>query len=293
MKTIRCAGVPEHYNYPWQMALKSGDFEKAGLNVIWNDEPAGTGAMARDLRDDNVDLAIMLTEGALTDIVRGNPSKIVSTYVQIPLNWGVHTSAKAQIQTADDIEGKTFAISRMNSGSHLMAFLYGRNKGIQISSTDFNMVNNLDGARHALKAEPNQLFLWEKYTTKPLVDSGEFKLIDHCLTPWPSFMVVVRETYLKQNPEVVDEVLSIVSKYAQQLQQEASTPEAISKYYHIDKNDAADWFKSLSWKLDYQIEEKMLVEVSFILSELGILVRPLSATEIKQRILASPLVESV
>ncbi len=291
MKTIRCAGVPEHFNYPWQVALRSGEFESAGINVVWKDESAGTGAMARDLRDDKIDLAIMLTEGALTDIVRGNPSKIVSTYVQSPLNWGVHTSAKAQINNTDEIEGKTFAISRMNSGSHLMAFLYGRNKGIQISSTDFNLVNNLDGARHALKAEPNQLFLWEKYTTKPLVDSGEFKLIDHCLTPWPSFVVVVRKEYLKKNPDVVDEVLSIVSKYAEQLQLSDNTPLEISRHYHLDIEDAKEWFTSVNWKVDYQLDEKMLVEVSFILSELGILVRPLSAVEIRERVLSAPLFE--
>ena len=291
MKTIRCTGVPEHFNYPWQLALKSGDFEKAGIDVQWEDQSAGTGAMARDLRDNKIDLAIMLTEGALTDIVRGNPSKIVSTYVQSPLNWGVHTSAKAQINSTDEIEGKTFAISRMNSGSHLMAFLYGRNKGIQISSTDFNLVNNLDGARHALKAEPNQLFLWEKYTTKPLVDSGEFKLIDHCLTPWPSFVVVVRKEYLRNNPEVVDQVLSIVGKYADALQHGEDTALAISKHYHLDLEDAQEWSKSVSWKLDYQLDVKMLVEVSFILSELGILVRPLSAVEIRERVLSTPVLE--
>ncbi len=293
MKTIRCTGVPEHFNYPWQIALKSGDFEKASIDVQWEDQSGGTGAMARDLRNDDVDLAIMLTEGALTDIIRGNPSKIVSTYVQSPLNWGVHTSANAQIEGPDDIQGKTFAISRMNSGSHLMAFLYGLNKGIQISSTDFNLVNNLDGARHALKAEPNQLFLWEKYTTKPLVDSGEFKLIDHCLTPWPSFVVVVRKEYLKNNPEVVDEVLSIVNKHAIELQASDTTALRISKHYHLDLEDAREWFKTVKWKVDYQIDKKMLVEVSFILSELGILVRPLSAGEIRERVLSTPLLEEV
>ncbi len=293
MKTIRCTGVPEHFNYPWQIALKSGDFEKAGIDVQWEDQSGGTGAMARDLRNDDVDLAIMLTEGALTDIIRGNPSKIVSTYVQSPLNWGVHTSANAQIEGPDDIQGKTFAISRMNSGSHLMAFLYGLNKGIQISSTDFNLVNNLDGARHALKAEPNQLFLWEKYTTKPLVDSGEFKLIDHCLTPWPSFVVVVRKEYLKNNPEVVDEVLSIVNKHATELQASDTTALRISKHYHLDLEDAQEWFKTVKWKVDYQIDKKMLVEVSFILSELGILVRPLSTGEIRERVLSTPLLEEV
>ncbi len=28
MKTIKIAGVPEHFNLPWHLAIENGDFEK-------------------------------------------------------------------------------------------------------------------------------------------------------------------------------------------------------------------------------------------------------------------------
>lgn len=285
MKTIRCAGVPEHFNFPWQLALGSGDFESAGIDVQWENAPGGTGAMAKDLREGNIDLAMMLTEGAITEIVGGNPSRIVSTYVQSPLNWGVHTSAKASIKDASELANKPFAISRYNSGSHLMAYVYGRNKGIELGHDDFNLVQNLDGARHSLKENPEQLFLWEKYTTKPLVDCGEFKIIDHCPTPWPSFVIVVRKDFLKDNEALVDAVLTIVAKHTEELKANPDAAEVIAKEYHLQTEDARAWYETVKWELNHEVDVKMLLGVSQVLSELDILVRPLHCSEIRDRIL--------
>lgn len=285
MKTIRCAGVPEHFNYPWKLALASGEFEKAGIHVVWEEESGGTGAMARALADDQVDLAMMLTEGAVTDIVKGAKNRIVSSYVQSPLTWGVHTSAKGNVETTDEIKGVPFAISRINSGSHLMAFVYGRDKGLELGHDDFNLVQNLDGARHSLKDQPDQLFLWEKYTTKPLVDSGEFRIIDHCPTPWPSFVVVVSEKYLQENDEVVNRVLDIVAKYADMLKIDPQAVKKIASAYHLQIEDAESWFATVEWSLGRNLDVSMLQRVSETLCELGILEKPLSKQEVGEKLL--------
>lgn len=285
MKTIRCAGVPEHFNFPWQLAMRSGDFENAGINVNWENAGGGTGAMAKDLRDGTIDLAVMLTEGAITEIVGGNPSRIISTYVQSPLNWGVHTSAKASIVDVSDVADKPFAISRFNSGSHLMAYVYGKNNGFKLDHSDFNLVQNLDGARHALKENPEQLFLWEKYTTKPLVDCGEFKLIDHCPTPWPSFVIVVREEFLMENEQLIDDVLAIVKKHTEILTSDPEAANLIASEYHLEVEDAKAWYETVSWELRNDVDEHMLVGVSEVLSDLDILVRPLRNSEVRNRLL--------
>ncbi len=285
MKTIRCAGVPEHFNFPWQLAMRSGDFESAGIDFNWRNTGGGTGAMARDLQAGEIDLAVMLTEGAITEIVGGNPSRIVSTYVQSPLNWGVHTSAKASISDVSDVANKPFAISRFNSGSHLMAYVYGKNNGLKLGHRDFNLVQNLDGARHALKENPEQLFLWEKYTTKPLVDCGEFKLIGHCPTPWPSFVIVVSKEFLNENEQLVDMVLDIVKKHTETLMANPEAAELIAKEYHLEVEDAKAWYETVNWELSNNVDEHMLVRVSEVLSDLDILVRPLHNVEVRNRLL--------
>ena len=35
--------------------------------------------------------------------------------------------------------------------------------------------------------------MWEKFTTKPLVDTNTFRHIGDCPSPWPCFVIAVRE----------------------------------------------------------------------------------------------------
>ena len=50
MKTIKIAGVPEHFNLPWHLAIDNGDFEKENIDLQWTDVPEGTGKMCQMLR---------------------------------------------------------------------------------------------------------------------------------------------------------------------------------------------------------------------------------------------------
>jgi TRAP-type uncharacterized transport system substrate-binding protein len=67
------------------------------------------------------DIAVILTEGIVKDILAGNASKIVQVYVESPLIWGIHVAANSGYKTISDIENTKVAISRLGSGSQLMA----------------------------------------------------------------------------------------------------------------------------------------------------------------------------
>ena len=103
MVKITIGGVPEHFNLPWHLAIDEGLFEDNGIGLKWQDFPGGTGAMCNALRDDTIDVAVILTEGIIKDIIDGNPSKIVQTYVQTPLHWGVHVASNSTYKSIDDL----------------------------------------------------------------------------------------------------------------------------------------------------------------------------------------------
>ncbi len=63
---------PEHFNLPWHLAIQQGLFGKEGLNIHWREYPGGTGAMIRDLRSGDLDAAVLLTEGIVAGICKGN-----------------------------------------------------------------------------------------------------------------------------------------------------------------------------------------------------------------------------
>merc|ERR1712054_508241 len=88
--TLRVAGVPEHFNAPFHLASERGLYEEQGVKFEWAMTPEGTGAMAQKLESGAVDMAVMLSEGAVARAATGAPLKVVGTYVQSPLRWGIH-----------------------------------------------------------------------------------------------------------------------------------------------------------------------------------------------------------
>jgi ABC-type nitrate/sulfonate/bicarbonate transport system substrate-binding protein len=108
---IRVGGVPEHFNSPWHIAAASGAFAAAGIEVEWTEFPGGSGAMSKALDSDECDVCIMLTEALYAHIAKGGTQKMLGVYVESPLCWGIHVSAKehaAGIVTADDLKGKRY-----------------------------------------------------------------------------------------------------------------------------------------------------------------------------------------
>ena len=71
MIKLRIGGVPEHFNLPWHLALEARRFESLGIEVAWRDYPGGSGAMAKALRDGELDAALLLTEGAVAAVADG------------------------------------------------------------------------------------------------------------------------------------------------------------------------------------------------------------------------------
>src|SRR6185437_1743831 len=143
--SFNVGGVPEHFNLPWQLAIKNGLFEEKGITVNWKSYSTGTGAMCADLRNTSLDIAVLLTEGIVADIAKGNPSRIIQVYVKSPLMWGIHVAASSNIHELSQLKGKRYAISRFGSGSHLMAFVDAKLRGWSLTEDQFVIVNNMDG----------------------------------------------------------------------------------------------------------------------------------------------------
>lgn len=255
MINVRVGGVPEHFNLAWHLAIELGWFKQKGINIIWNDVPGGTGAMCKALQDNEYDIAIALTEGVVSEIMQGNPSRVVQFYVNSPLRWGIFVNAKSNINTIAQMQGNKYAISRYKSGSHLMAFVNANNHNLTIGNDDFVLVGNLDGARKALADDSAQLFMWEKFTTKPYVDNGEFKQIGECSTPWPCFVVAATDTFIANNEKVLNDILSIVNLSCLTLKNNSEAPKLIAQRYGIKEADALQWFKELEYAYQPEMSE--------------------------------------
>ena len=247
MKTIKIAGVPEHFNLPWHLAIENGDFEKENIDLQWTDVPEGTGKMCQMLRDGETDIAVILTEGIVKDIVAGNPSKIVQVYVKSPLIWGIHVAANSNHKTLADLENKKVAISRLGSGSQLMAYVNADNQGWKTDNLQFEIVNTIDGAVEALTNGTADYFMWERFMTKPLVDKGIFRRIADCPTPWPCFVIAVREEVLENNPVLISKILAIINQTTEDFKEIPSIDKTLALKYHQKIKDIQEWLSLTQW----------------------------------------------
>jgi ABC-type nitrate/sulfonate/bicarbonate transport system substrate-binding protein len=247
MKTIKIAGVPEHFNLPWHLSIEEGDFNANNIDLQWRDVPEGTGKMCQMLRDGEIDIAVILTEGIVKDIVAGNPSKIVQVYVQSPLIWGIHVAAKSKYKTLSDLENTKVAISRLGSGSQLMAYVNANNQGWKTDNLQFEIVNTIDGAVEALSNGSADYFMWERFMTKPLVDKGIFRRIGDCPTPWPCFVIAVRDEILEKYPETIKNILSSINKTTKNFKDIPNIDKILAGNYNQKTEDIQEWLALTEW----------------------------------------------
>lgn len=259
-KTVRIAGVPEHFNLPWHLCIENGEFDEVDIDLQWTDVPEGTGKMCQLLREGETDMAVILTEGIVKDIAGGNESSIVQVYVQSPLIWGIHVDAKSDYQQLSDLENKKVAISRMGSGSHLMAIVNAKNQNWNTQNLQFEIVNTIDGAVDALSNGTADYFMWERFMTKPLVDNGTFRRIADCPTPWPCFVIAVRNEFLKNNKHIVEQILEIINNTTTEFKHIPSIDRTLASKYNQKLEDIQEWLKLTRWsqkKLDKPTFDKV------------------------------------
>jgi len=270
MTTLKIAGVPEHFNLPWHLCLKNKEFEAQDIDLQWTDVPEGTGKMCQMLRDGEADIAVILTEGIVKDIIGGNPSKIVQVYVESPLIWGIHVAAHSKYQKLSDLENTKVAISRLGSGSQLMAYVNAGNQGWNTAELKFEIVNTIDGAVDALTKGSADYFMWERFMTKPLVDKGTFRRIADCPTPWPCFVIAVRDEILDAHPDTIAKMLRIINQKTTHFKTIEGIGQLLSERFHQKKDDVAEWLSLTQWS-QKPLSEIMLNKVQNQLFELAII----------------------
>jgi len=271
VKTIKIAGVPEHFNFPWQLCIENGEFELEGIDLQWTDVGEGTGKLCQMLRNSETDMAIVLTEGIIKDIIaENNSSKIVQVFVSSPLIWGIHVSANSPFQKMEDLKNKRVAISRFGSGSHLMALVNAKNQGWNTKELQFEVVNSIDNAVRILTDRKADYFLWERFMTKPIVDSGIFRKLADCPTPWVSFVIAVRNEVLQNDPQTIATILRIINQTTQEFKQIPSIDKTLAILYNQKLEDIQQWLQLTSWSQE-NMDEKTLDEIQTKLIEFGII----------------------
>ena len=280
MVPLNIGGVPEHFNLPWLRLMESGALNDLG--VAWRSVPEGSGAMAAALRAGDLDAAMLLTEGAVAGAAAGG-FKIVSLYTTSPLIWGIHVPAASDLHRVDDLRGRRYAISRRGSGSHLMSFVHAREWGWSTDDLDFVVVGTLQGAIDAFASGNADVFFWEKFMTKPLVDSGRFRRVGEFVAPWPAFVVCASNAALA-NDKPIGAALGRALDAAGELAASPSAAAAIADRYGLLPADAREWLSATRWAARPGIEAEQIAPAVEQLAALGLIGSDVAPHELTARL---------
>lgn len=284
MKKVNIGGVPEHFNLAWYLTLKNGEYKAEDINLRWHDYYGGTGAMNKALRSGDIDIAVILTEGIIKDIIDGNPSSIVQTFVETPLIWGIHVADKSNFYTIEDIKGTRAAISRYGSGSHLMAYINAQNNNWNLDTDlNFEVIKNLNGAVEGLTNGDADYFMWEKFTTKPIVDDGIFRRIGECPTPWPCFVIAVRNEFIENNEEELKTILDIINTTTSDFKSIPSIDRTIANRYDQEIEDVQEWLSLTEWSQEL-IDKKTINNIQEQLFSLDIIPKKVDYSDLVHKI---------
>lgn len=278
--TVNIGGVPEHFNYPWYLLLRSKELEKDKINLRWHDYDGGTGAMIHSLIRGDLDLAVMLTEGVVKAISDRAPIKLIQYYVASPLIWGIHTHPRSELSSRAALLERTqnhpnepinVAISRYGSGSHLMAYLYAKSIGIDPGSAfSFREVGDLSSALEELKDGQSDIFLWEKFTTQPYVEQYGLKRIDAYPTPWPCFVLAGREDFVDQYSKSLQIIQNKIKYHVQAMRQRPELVSELAARYQQEPQAIESWLAQTRWSQD-PIDQMTLRKVETELAHLGLI----------------------
>lgn len=270
MSKLIVGGVPEHFNLPWVLAIEAGVFERAGLTVEWREFPEGTGAMMRAVEGREVDVALVLSEGAVAHIASNQSTGIIGTWVESPLVWGIHSGPKT-------IKGKRYphdariGISRYGSGSHLMPLVHAHQAGYA-DAAKFVEIATLAGAIEAFAQDAIDTFYWERTMTLPQVQANEMVLDGDFSAPWPAF-VAVRS--LDADPALTALWASTVELMAKHLASLLDAPAEflalVGERFSLPAEEVQQWFERTRWNASLGVDGAALERAAEALVSAGVL----------------------
>ncbi|MGB5554867.1 MAG: ABC transporter substrate-binding protein, partial [Flavobacteriaceae bacterium] len=122
-------------------------------------------------------------------------------------------------------------------------------------------------------------FMWEHFTTKPIVDKGQFRRLGDCPTPWPCFVVAATDVFLAKHSGVLKHILDVINAYTSEFKQIPSIDRSLANRYGQKLEDIQEWLRLTRWS-QQQMTVQTVDLVQETLKQLKLIERKQSPSEI-------------
>ncbi|PPQ90814.1 hypothetical protein CVT25_012134 [Psilocybe cyanescens] len=266
--------VREHFSSPLLQFAE----EDAGKTFTLVECPSGTGQLITRLTNDEIDIAIALTDPLITGIANGSTAyKLVGSFVSTPLNWAVITGTKSKYDSISDLKDTTVGISRYGSGSYTMAYVMALQQGWPTDDLKFQVNNDIRGLLDSVNDGSTSAFMWEWFTTKPFVDAGEARFIGSVPTPWPSWLIAAHP--VRAGSQEAKAFLNGLSTFVKQFDSDESRSTKnvafIEEKFGYPKEDIEAWLKTVKYPQSCsEIPTKVITDTVSVLEKAGVVKQP-------------------
>ena len=225
--------------------------------------------MITSLRSDSIDLAIGLTEGWVAGLLTAQGQKekgysIVGSWVRNPLRWAIVTGRnRSDINRVEDLrQHRRVGVSRMGSGSHVMAFVLAQQEGWLKESAkekneglDIVPLGPFKDLRDGVTGNTADFFMWEHFTTKPYFHGEDtpLKNIGEIYTPWPSWHIAASTKTFPEpaGNKTLEDLFDLLDKGVEQFK---NNPDEGVRLLgtgelgcHYTEEDAREWLKAVEF----------------------------------------------
>ena len=160
-----------------------------------------------------------------------------------------------------------------------MAVVHARDRGWPVDDLDFVIVRNLAGAVDAFSTGAADVFFWEKFMTKPLVDAGKFRRVGEFAAPWPAFVACVADGASADQRAAFSRALALVLEEARTLRARPDAAALIAERYELAVSDVVEWLATTRWSDRVGVAPRDLEAACAALDSLGVLARSVTARE--------------
>ncbi|GAA5881423.1 hypothetical protein JCM3774_004373 [Rhodotorula dairenensis] len=281
MAALRIGYVREHFSSPLlQLAAKSDYIQLVEC-------PSGTGQIMSRLKADEIDVAIALTESLIAGIAKRTAEfKLVGTYVTSPLNWAVIVGKDSKYQKIQDLRGEKIGVSRIGSGSQVMASYMALREGWtdkdgKVEPIQFEVLDSFKNLRDGVNDGRAAAFMWEHFTTKPYLN--EVRFIGNVPTPWHSWAVVATPSTLSPSSPLHSHLQTFLSELSASVHafdapaaRESSSKAFVEKTWEYPREDVEAWLEQVEYpKGDVnEISKEMVQSTLSTLVAAGVLSEP-------------------
>ncbi|KAH7106412.1 hypothetical protein BKA62DRAFT_687089 [Auriculariales sp. MPI-PUGE-AT-0066] len=282
-RPLRVGYVHEHFSSP----LLKFAAEDGGKTFALTGCPGGTGQLTAALANDEIDVAIALTDALIAGIAKGAKHyNLVGSYVASSLNWAVIAGRDTEYKSIQDLRGTTIGISRPGSGSQTMAGVMAMQQGWVNESGlpeafEFKTCQDINGLIAAVNRGECSAFMWEWFTTKPRMDAGEVRFIGSVPTPWPSWLIAGSTDEARAPAGHLRDFLATLTRHITAFQHEKDTDAAatiafIREHFEDQKEeDIQMWLNTVKYAKDCTaIDGKLVVDTLTTLEKAGVVERP-------------------